>query len=171
MKTISLNARVSHDAEVSAEIEVALIRITHEDLDAPVLLSTDPTEVLTYDPLTYGTWSNWGGTENAYLFALVGVTPPGDPEDGPPNAALVFENVDNDISKLLRETTGQAVIDIAVVLASTPDTIEVRYTGFKLLAASGDAGTVSLTISREPITAEPWPAGRMTRQRFPALFR
>lgn len=171
MRTISLNARLSHDDPASAEIEVALIRITHDDLDAPVLLSTDPTEMLEVDPLTYGTWSSWGGSDEQYLFALVGVTPPGDPDDGPPNAALVFENVDNDISALLRGVTGQAEIDIAVVLASTPDVIEVAYTGFRMISASGDAGTVSLTISREPITSEPWPAGRMTRQRFPALFR
>ena len=171
MTTISLNARLAHDAIASAEVEVALVRITHPDLAEPVLLSTDPTEVLTTEPLAFGTWSEWSGESEAYAFALVGLTLPDDPDDGPATAAFVFENVDNDLSALLRSVQGQAVIDMAVVLASTPDVIEAEWYGFKVTGATGDAATVSLSISFESITSEPWPCGRMTRQRFPALFR
>lgn len=172
MKTISLNARRSHDADWSDDADVALIRITHPDLDAPVRLSTDPgREPVSFEPLLYGIHSTWLTDDGSpFLFALVNANPPGDADDGPQQASLTFSNVDNDIAKALRSFNDQATIDIGVVLAGSPDHVEAQFLGLKIVAASGEAEAVTLTISREPITAEPWPSGRMTRQRFPGLF-
>lgn len=61
MRRISLNARLAHESEASAEIEVALFTIEHPLLPAPIRLSTDNTERLTDDPPTYGTRSTWRG--------------------------------------------------------------------------------------------------------------
>lgn len=172
MKSVSLNARLSHDASFSDEIEVGLIKISHASLDAPVRLSTDPTKVVAYDPLAYGTYSTWLTEDGSpFLFALMSLNHPDDFDDRPQEASLTFSNVDNDIAKMLRGFNDQAVIDMAIVLAGSPDHVESQVRGLKLVGASGDAESVTLTISREPITSEPWPSGRMTRQRFPGLFR
>ena len=53
MRRISVNARSAHDAASTDEIEVVLIQIEHPQLAAPVRLSTDPTERISVDPLTY----------------------------------------------------------------------------------------------------------------------
>ena len=171
-RPISMNLRLSHDAQSTDEVEVALIKISHASLDDPILLSTDPTERISSEPLVYGTYSTWNGEAgNPFYFVLVSAQLPNDQDDSAMLASLVFENVDNDIAAALRSVTDRATIDMAVVLASSPNVIEADYRGFKLISASGDAATVTLTISLEPITAEPWPAGRMTRQRFPGLHQ
>lgn len=171
-RLVSLNARLSADAAQSEEIEVILIRITHEDIDEPVRLSTDPTARLSDDPLRYGTVSTWlneAEEENSYFFAFISAQMPGDDEDTPATAALTFDNVDAGLVDVVRSTITRATVDLAVVMASTPDLVELEYLGLKIMEASWDAGSVSLTISSEPITNEPYPAGRMTRNSFPAL--
>lgn len=172
MRRVSVNARLAHDAASSDEIEVMLVLIRHPSLAEPVRLSTDPTERLSTDPLTYGTRSRWQTTDGApFLFALVSSTFPSDQEDRPASANLTFENVDNDIAKVLRSVTDRATVDIAVVLASSPDDIEAESRGLKLMVSEGDAGEVTLHFSRDPISAEPYPKDRMTRQRFPGLHK
>ena len=56
---------------------------------------------------------------------------------------------------------------MAVVLASSPSVIEMEWHHFRMVSAEGNGDAITLSITREPITAEPWPAGRMTRERFP----
>ncbi len=51
MAIIPLTVRRAMYAEHSEECEVALVTITHPDLDAPVRVSSDPTERLSVEPL------------------------------------------------------------------------------------------------------------------------
>ncbi len=172
MRSVSLNARVSHDSEVTDETEVVLIRITHPGTYEVIRLSTDPTTRLSVDPLQYGTYSTWQTTDDSpFLFVLISTLVPDDVEDTPTSATLEFDNVDNQISELLRSTTDQATVDLAIVLANSPDFIETEWRGLKLISCEGDVLTVSLHMSRDPLTSEPYPRGRTTRGRFPGLRR
>ncbi len=173
MRRVSLNARASQDASVSDEVEVMLIRITHPDLEAPLRLSTDPTERLSVEPLVYGTRSSWRSDDDGspYLFALLGAMLPDDQEDQPQAATIVVEAVDRTIAEVLRSTTRRATVDLAVVLASAPHVVEAEWLGLELVSAEGDAGEIKLSISRDPITSEPYPARRMTRNVCPGLHR
>ena len=169
-----MNARLALDAPSSAEVEVALFTIEHPSLAAPVRLSTDPTERLSSDPPMYGTRSGWLGANKVtepFLFVLVSAELPGDQDDAPAGATLVLENVDNDIAKLLRRFTDRPTIHMAIVLASSPDLVEAEWRDLRIVASEGDAGRVSLTLSRAPIEDETVPLDRFTRDRFPALFR
>jgi len=174
MRPTSMTARAALDAPTSGEVQVALFQIEHPSLAAPVRLSSDPTERLTSDPPTYGTRSSWLGANKVtepFQFVLVSAELPGDQEDAPASATLVFQNVDNDISKLLRAFTDRPVIHMAVVLASSPDLVEMECRDMRIVSAEGDAGQVSLALSREPIEDETAPMDRFTRDRFPGLFR
>jgi hypothetical protein len=174
MRRVSLNARRAFDAQLSDQVEVALFRFEHSALAAPVLLSTDPTVRLGTDPLTYGTRSAWMGADPAsepYLFVLASAEIPGDQEDAPAAGGLVLENVTNDIATQLRAIGTRATVHMAVVLAATPDVVEVEFRNLKLISAEGDASEVSLAISRQPIEEEYAPMDRMTRDRFPGLHR
>lgn len=174
MRRVSVNARRAFDAASSGEVEVALFSFRHGDLDAPVRLSTDPTARLSIDPLIYGTRSAWDDADplnTPYLFVLASAEIPGDMEDAPSAATLVLENVDNDIAKLLRSFTSRAEVRMAVVLASSPDVVEVEYRGLQLISSDGDVGEVTLSISRQPIEDEPAPMDRFTKDRFPGLHR
>lgn len=173
MRRVSLNARTAFDAQQTGEVEVALFQFDIPD-DEPVRLSTDPTSRISGDPLIYGTRSSWMGANPAtepYLFVLASAEVPGDQEDAPAAATLVLENVDNDIAQTLRSITRPITVQIAVVMASSPDLVEVEYQSLLMISAEGDAGEVAIQISRQPIEEEYAPTDRMTPDRFPGLHR
>lgn len=172
MRRISLNARAAHEAMASAEIEVALFVIEHPDLPSPIRLSTDNTERLTNDPVTYGTRSSWRGANpitDPYLWIIASTVLPGESEDAPATATLILENMDAEMVELVRSFTDPATVHIAVVLASSPDLIEAEWSDLMIVSADINTGEISLSISRDEIELEPFPSGRMTRNRFPGL--
>ncbi|ODN71169.1 hypothetical protein [Methylobrevis pamukkalensis] len=172
-----MNARRHHDEPYSDDLEVALFKFTHPALDMPIRLSTDPTDRLTTDPLTYGTRSAWrldpGETilTRPFEFVLLDAILPDDDEETPAAAQIVMEVVARDQAKPLRETITRARVDMAIVLAGSPDVIEQQWLGLWLMTANGDAGQIELQISREPFHEEPHPARRMSRDAFPGLYR
>lgn len=171
-RKVSLNARLALDAVGTDEVEVVLAFITHPETNQVIRLSTDPTERLSLDPLEYGTRSNWLGSNPAaepFKFVLMSAVLPDDGEGTPPTAQIVLEAVDNETAMVLRSTTRRATVSLAVVLASSPDVLEDEHLNFRLISAEGSADSITLILSRDPIASEPWPADRMTRDRFPGL--
>lgn len=174
MRVVSLNARRAQEVQGSDEIEVVLFRAVTPD-GTIVRLSTDTTERLSLDPLKYGTVSTWRAdvdTDAAtHEFYFVGAKAllPDDQEDAPQAGSIVLDMLDSDIGEELRSTHERSEIDVAVVLASDPNTLEAEYLGLELMNSSGDAGQIVLQFSREPTITEPWPKDRLTRQRFPGL--
>ena len=174
MRRVSVNARTAFDAETGGDIEVALFVFEHSFLPEPIRLSTDPTERLSADPIMYGTRSSWMGANpvtDPYLFVLASAEVPGDMEDAPASATLVLENVDNEIAAVLRSFVDYATVHMAVVLAGSPDLVEVEYRDLKLVSADGDAGEVRIAIGRRPIEDERVPMDRFTKDRFPGIYR
>lgn len=174
MRRLSLNARTAQDAVSTDQVEVALFYITHPQLDEPVRLSTDPTVRLSDDPLQYGTRSNWMGSNPAtepFYFVIASTELPSDLEDAAASATLILDNVDQDIANVLRSVRNRATVNLAVVLASSPNLIEGEFQGLKLMSVEGDASETQLVFSREPIEEESYPSGRMTKQRFPGVHR
>jgi len=174
MRSVSLTARESFDAPSTAEVELVLFVIEHASLDAPIRLSTDPSERISTDPLYYGTRSTWMGADphsDPYLFVLVSSDVPSDLEDAPASATFILQNVDNDIATLLRSFTDQATVHMAVVLASSPNTPEIEYRDLVMTGCEGNAAEVSITISRAPIEDEGAAMDRFTKDRFPGCFR
>lgn len=163
----SLTLRHAMFAENTGEVAVVLATITHPDLVAPVRLSSDPTERLSDDPLVYGTVSN-GET---FEFVMMSAVLPDQQRGQSPRAAIVLENVDRDSVALLRSITTPMRVKFDLVLASAPDAIEESYTDLRAAKAGYDADRITLDISREPFTAEPWPAGKMTQGRLPGMHR
>ena len=174
MRRVSLNARAHFEAQTSEEVEVALFYIDHPALDAPIRLSTDPTERLSIEPLHYGTRSTWMDSDpliNPYLFILASAELPSDLEDAPAEATIVLDNVDAGIAETLRSFIDRPTVSMAVVLASSPDLVEIEFRGMVMMGASGNAGEISLQISRAPIEDEQVPMDRFTKERFPGMFR
>ena len=166
-KYYSITARTAFNAPAAEEVGVVLAKVTHPDLDEPVYLSSDPTERLSTDPLIYGTRRS--GQD--WLFVFMGAMVPDDQKDVPPRASLVFDNVRREIVDQLRSIITPVSVDLTVVLASDPENVEAQYTDLKGVKAGGEANQITLEISREPFTDEPWPSGRMTWERFPGLHR
>ncbi|TXN64985.1 hypothetical protein [Methylobacterium sp. WL6] len=164
-QTVSISARAALQDGQTDEVMVMLVIITHASLPAPVYLSSDPTVRISADPLAYGTRHQG----EVYDFVLMGAVLPDDQDKSPPKTTLVFENVASGMAKAIRSILSPADVELRLVLASSPDVIEARYTRLRAVRGSYDASQVSLDISREPWTSEPMPAGRMTADRFPGL--
>jgi len=174
MRRLSLNARLAQDTASSAEIEVVLLMVEHPALTAPIRLSTDNADRISTEPLIYGTRSTWMGSNpltEPFRWILASAQVPSDLEDAPAAATIVLEAVTNEIATLLRSFGNRATVHMAVVLASSPDLIELEYRDLRLISAEGDAGEVSLSLSREPIEEERFPWLRFTKERFPGVHR
>ncbi len=171
-RRLSMNARLAHEEEYSGEIEVALILIEHPELEAPIRLSTDNAVRISVDPEIYGTLSTWKGAryaEDPWLWVVASVVLPGEAEDAPAQATLVLENLEAGMVELVRSFTDPATVSMAVVLASSPNKVEMEATGLQIVSAEITAGEIVLSLSRDEIELEPFPSGRLTRHRFPGL--
>ena len=164
MPTISF--RSAAYSEHLSDTPAVLVKITHPSLTSPVYLSSDASQRISTDPLVYGTISN-GFT---YLFVLMSVNIPDDSRDTPPRTQLVLENVEADIVAVVRSMNSLAAVELSLIMAARPNVIEAHYSGLNIVKATYDAEKVTLDISREPFTHEPWPSDRMSRSRFPALW-
>ena len=167
MPQLSLSFRSAFNAETTDDEPIVLVELTPDGGDTEYL-SSHPTERLSSDPLRYGTISN----EQEYQFVLMSMAWPDDQEGNPPKTALVFENVTEDMAAVARGVTPgtQADVVMKLVLSSDPDEVEETY-AMKATGATYNAQQVSLEVSREPIEMEPWPAQRMTKERYPGQFR
>ncbi len=171
-RRLSLNARLAQDGLAPDQIEVVLFKVTHPDLEAPIRLSTDNADLITDDPRVYGTRSTWGGADPAtdpYLWIVASAVVPGDDDSAPAAAQVAIENLDASIAGLLRSFTTPATVDIAVVMADTPDLVEGEWQGLQLVTSEGDEASIIVALSRDEIEQEPFPSGRMTRYKFPGL--
>ncbi len=174
MRRLSLNARLAQDADLSDEVHAVLLQIEHPMLAAPIRLSTDNTERISTEPLVYGTRSDWRGADPAlepFLWVVASALLPSDLDETPATATIILENLDSSMAVLLRSFTDVATLHMAVVLASSPDLIEAEWTDLQLLTAEITGAEITLQFSREEIELERFPAGRMTRDRFPGLHR
>jgi hypothetical protein len=174
MRRVSLNARAAFDAAQTDMVEVALLQFEHPSLAEPIRVSTDPTERLSDEPVLYGTRSRWLGADPAtepFLAVLAWAELPGDEEDVPAAARISVEVMDAALVRSLRQITGRATAHLCVVLAGTPDLPELEYLDLRLIGVDYDGGVVTLQITREPIEDEGVPMDRVTKERFPGLFR
>lgn len=173
-RRVSLNARLAQEDHSSAEVYVALFMIEHDELDAPIRLSTDPTERLSDEPLAYGTRSSWSTANPAadpFLFVLASSILPSDLDDAPAAGNIILDNVDRGIAEVLRSVTKQGTLHMAVVLASAPNNVEAEYRDMKIMSADINAGEITIAFSRQPVEDEYYPTDRMTKQRFPGIHK
>lgn len=167
MTAVSLSWRSAFNAESTDEEPVVLVVFTVPGGDTHYL-SSHPTQRLSIDPLRYGTMHD--GQE--YGFVLMSMAWPDDQEGKAPSTSLVFENVVEDMAAAARAITPGQQADVTMMLVLTSDTefVEERYE-MKATGATYNAQQVTLTVSREPIETEPWPAQCMTKNNMPGLYR
>ena len=143
-------------AQDTNETFLILITIDHDDLDAPIRVSSDNVD----------TTSN-GNTFVAFPFDLVLAD---DDENASPRARLSIDNVDRQIVLAVRTITSAPSVLVQIVLASDTDTIEASFPDFKLENISYNDLTVSGDLTLEEFTTEPYPSGTFTPADFAGMF-
>ena len=143
-------------AQETGEAFLTLLTIDHDDLADPIRLSSDGVD----------TTSN-GETFVAFPFRFV--APPMAP-DKDPFARLEVDNVSREIIEAVRGLSSAPTIDVDMVRASDPDTVEASFPQFLLNDITYDRTVVSGTLVVEILSAEPFPAHAFMPSGFPGLF-
>lgn len=178
MRTISLSARQSINAAADGFQSIVLVRISHPDWDADVLLASDYTRVLT-NPVRYVVISN-GET---YYTLVMSLTWPDDQDGQAPSFQMVFAmltdvadaqgvDLEGGFAGLARSISAvtPASVAMSLIFAGAPDDIETTVSQFVITSVEMNAERMTLDVSREPIHNRPWPASFMTPDRWPGLF-
>ena len=143
-------------AQETAETVLVALTITHADLAAPVRVVNNHANIV----------SN-GNTYVGFPFEIdLPEVGPG----APPRVTLRIDNVDRQIVDALRAISSPFDLEIEVLLASQPDTIEASFEGLKAISARYDALTVEAELGFEDVLSEPYPGDSFTPARNPGLF-
>lgn len=143
-------------SQETEEVMLALLKIEQDDLDVPIYV-VDNFEDINSNGITY----------IGFPFRLILM---GDEEDAAPSATLEIDNVDRQIVNAVRNMTTAADITFSIILAATPDTVEIGPIAMKLKNVSWNENTVTGTLVTDDILDLPFPGEEMTPGKFPGLF-
>jgi hypothetical protein len=96
------------------------------------------------------------------------ITLPND-DDGQISARLSIDNTDRQIVAAVRQMSSYAAVNIKIIRADAPDTVEAEFPDFRLSNVNYDAATVSGDLTIEDFTQEPFPAETFSPAKFPGL--
>ncbi|EJB02878.1 protein of unknown function (DUF1833) [Rhizobium leguminosarum bv. trifolii WSM597] len=153
-------------AQETDEVPICLLTITHESMEEPIYISSDPSTRLSDDPLIYGTESRG----EQYIFLPFEFTLPDDKSDSAPRVQLTMDNIDRTLVSMLRTFATPPSIKLEIILAADPDTVEITVPVLQMSDATFEDHTISITLVADSLINEPHPAGRFTPGAFPGLF-
>ncbi len=166
--SISDNFREAAYSQETNESIIILLTLYSEDETLEKMYVCD-TPVEKYADLgenMYGVTSN----EQKYLFVPFSLTLPQDDSTGVVTAKLSIQNVDRSIVPYVRQINDKILMDVQVVLSSTPDVVELTYKGFELTNVNYDAFNITATLGYAFLENEPFPSGRFYPSNFPGIF-
>lgn len=148
------------------EVVVCLLTITHEDIVDPIYFSSDCSTRISDDPVIYATLSR--GIN--FLFLPFTFTLPDDKSDTPPRVQLTLDNVERTLIPILRSVSSPVDVKLEVILASSPDLVEIEMPVLQLSDVSFTAENIGATLVSDSLINEPFPAGSFSPAGFPAIF-
>jgi len=147
------------------EALLVLIKIDHEDF---VGLSLDP---LRFTSDGVDTVSTVDGGSESYLSYPFRIILPSNIEVGITHGSIVIDNIDRSIVSAIRQISSKpCTVSIWVVLASSPNTVEAEFTGFRFSNINYDKLIISGEITIENFLSEPFPGDTFLPSTFPGLF-
>ena len=167
-RTLSVDMINAMYAEDTDEVVIILLTIGHPSWAETYYVSSNATDRLSTDPLIYKTTSN--GIN--YIWAPFQIRLPDDVEEQAPTAQFVIENISRDIVARIRSVDtrqGRATLDIQLIKASAPNTVEINYPLFDIVDASYNANVITFTAQIDAMVEEPFPAYTFNPAGFPAL--
>ncbi len=96
---------------------------------------------------------------------------PADDDSTIPHVQATIDNIDRSITSLIRTVAGLPTVEFSIVLASSPNTVEVGPFNFSMLSAAYDALTVTCSLGyEEDFLNQQVPSDLYTPTNSPALF-
>lgn len=157
-RSTSATFRQAVFAQETGEAFLLLLTIQHADIGTPdTLYFVNNRENITSNEQVY----------TAYRFKI---NLPNDEEDRLSQIQLLIDNVDRSIVEAIRSLTGEPTVNLYVILADSPDTIEAGPFEMTMRSAEWDYFIVNASIQPEDILNEPYPGDAYTPENFPGLF-
>ena len=138
------------------EVWIALLTIRHPTLAENVNIANNLDEIVS-NGITY-------------LGCPFDITLPSNTEEGQSGAKLRVNNVSQDLVKYVRTINTAAIVDIQIILASSPNVVEARYSGLELRQVTGDVGYIEGTLSHDNLLLETFPSHSFSPSYFSNLF-
>jgi hypothetical protein len=155
-RTLSNTFRSALYAQETDTVFLVLIEITHDDLAAPIRVSSDATDTI----------SN-AETFSAFPFVI---SLPSDDNSGASVGEISFDNVSREIIDDIRTIQTPPDFSIKIVTAADPDTVEIEYSNLILENVQYDAFQIRGQISVFSLEAEPYPGDSFLPSYFGGLF-
>lgn len=139
--------------------EVFLACVTVSGTDLPTLRMVNNTEPVVRS----------GGTWHPYPFEI---TLPEDSDSANPTVSIKIDNIDRQVTRALKDYAGVPKCTVEVVLASSPNTVEVGPLDFAVLAVDYDALAITGTLGyEEDFLNQAVPAQTYSPSNSPGMFR
>lgn len=160
-RTLSTKFVEAVNAAETDEAFIALVTISHDDLDTPIKVTSDSVK-------TEQSSSAGGDTFEPFPFEL---DLPDDTDDmSGALARLRIDAVDRRVVEAVRKIGGVPSVDVEIVLASDPDTVELSWPTFSLSNVRYDAMKIEGDLVLEVLDQEPFPTDSFNPQLFPGAF-
>lgn len=120
----------------------------------------------TDDEVLYGVVSRG----NNYTFLPFNLSLPGEDAEQAPACQITMHDVTRQILPTIRGLTSPPSVTLELVLASTPNTVEVSFPGFQMTNVSYNADQITGHLNVDMFALEPFPAHSFTPSHFPGIF-
>lgn len=156
-REVSLTALQAMLAQQTGEVFLVCLKISHDDLASPLRFVNNT------EPVTR--------SDGEYLPAAFEFRLPNDSEDNVPTAEISIDNVDRQIIEAIRGLKKAPQLEVNIVLASSPNTVEVGPVEFKLKQFRYDAQTISGTLGyEEDFLNQGFPKYKFSPRLTPGIF-
>lgn len=168
MTTVSLNFRQSAYAQETGRVLICLMTLTHDDLEEPIRLSSDPTERLdeTVSEVVYGTVSR----SQEYVYLPMTLKLPDDTDSGPGEMVIELDNIHRAYTQAIRTIQSPVKVNVELVMDNDLDTVEGQWPEYLLTGVTYDSAVIRGTLRMETLESEPFPSGTFNPSYFPGLF-
>lgn len=139
------------------EVFLFLLTLSHVDLPVPIRVVNNTEDVVSV-----------GNTYTAFPFNLV---LPQDDGDTLPQVVISLSNVSLEFIDEIRALNGALDVRLDVILASSPDTIEMSISGMKTYTINYDAQNMEAICQVEDVLNMTFPSELYLPSNFPGLFK
>jgi hypothetical protein len=155
-RSLSNTATEAANDSETGEVFLVLLTLSHASLGSSIRVVNNDTDI-----------TSGGNLFTAFPFEI---TLPNDEENRVPQAKLRIDNVDRQIVQAIRAVgTDPMDVSLQVILASSPNTLEMEYDGMQLKQVRYNADIVEGTLTIEGFLREPYPAGIFNPSFFSAI--
>lgn len=156
MRDLSTSARIAINSQETEEVFLLLLTVDHSTLENPLYFVQNNENIVSR-----------GNTHIAYPFEI---NLPDSIGDSLPQVTLSIDNVSREIVDAVRNMDDAPSISLEVVLASSPDTVEVGPFPLTVKTVDYDAMKVEFLLTFEESLLDGFPAQRFTPDLYPGLF-